>query len=67
MEQEQRGITPDHVLAELAGIAFADLGSPEGPPIKPADKLRALEMIYKYLRMGEGDPADEGVVIVDGD
>ena len=29
------------------------------------DKLRALELIYKYLGMGEGAGAEEGVVIVD--
>lgn len=59
-------ITPDRVLDELALIAFADLSGGE-LPVKAADKLRALEMIYRYLGMGEGAGGDEGVVIVDGE
>lgn len=59
-------ITPDRVLDELALIAFADLRGGE-LPVKAADKLRALEMIYRYLGMGEGTGGDEGVVIVDGE
>lgn len=59
-------ITPDRVLDELALIAFADLRGGE-LPVKAADKLRALEMIYRYLGMGEGAGGDEGVVIVDGE
>lgn len=62
----EQGITPDRVLDELALIAFADLRGSE-LPVKAADKLRALEMIYRYLGMGEGGGADEGVVIVDGE
>lgn len=59
-------ITPDRVLDELVLIAFADLRGGE-LPVKAADKLRALEMIYRYLGMGEGAGGDEGVVIVDGE
>ena len=59
-------ITPDRVLDELALIAFADLRGGE-LPVKAADKLRALEMIYRYLGMGEGAGGDEGGVIVDGE
>ena len=59
-------ITPDRVLDELALIAFADQRGGE-LPVKAADKLRALEMIYRYLGMGEGAGGDEGVVIVDGE
>ena len=59
-------ITPDRVLDELALMAFADLRGGE-LPVKAADKLRALEMIYRYLGMGEGAGGDEGVVIVDGE
>lgn len=59
-------ITPDRVLDELALIAFADLRGGE-LPVKAADKLRALEMIYRYLGMGEGAGGDERVVIVDGE
>lgn len=35
-----------------------------GPPVKVADKLRALEMLYKHLGLGDG-AREEGVVIVD--
>ena len=43
--------------------------SPLPPPArraacKVADKLRALEMLYKHLGLGDG-AKDEGVVIVD--
>ena len=58
-------LTPDHVLGELAAIAFADPGTERsGPPIKVADKLRALEMLYKHLGLGDGQTT-EGVIIVD--
>ena len=56
-------INADHVLGELAEIAFAVPGE-EGPPVKVADKLRALEMLYKHLGLGDG-AREEGVVIVD--
>ena len=59
-------IDADHVLGELAEIAFADPGAEGGPPVKMADKLRALEMLYKYLGLGEGR-REEGVVIVDNE
>lgn len=58
-------ITAERVLAELAEIAFADLGAEPAPPVKVGDKLRALELIYKYLGLGEGAAAEEPVVIVD--
>lgn len=35
-------------------------------PVKVADKLRALEMLYKHLGLGEGAKT-EGVVIVDSE
>lgn len=60
----RKAITPRRVLDELADIAFADLRQPD-LPVRAGDKLRALELIYKYLGMGEGAGADEGVVIVD--
>ena len=44
-------ITAERVLAELAEIAFADLGAEPAPPVKVGDKLRALELIYKYLAL----------------
>ncbi|MDY2695134.1 hypothetical protein [Gemmiger sp.] len=57
-------LTPEHVLAELAEIAFADPAAEAAPPVKTADKLRALEMLYKHLGLGE-KACDEGVIIVD--
>ena len=42
-------IDADHVLDELAEIAFAVPGEEGGLPVKVADKLRALEMLYKHL------------------
>ena len=58
-------ITAERVLAELAEIAFAALGAEPAPPVKVGDKLRALELIYKYLGLGDGAAAEEPVVIVD--
>lgn len=58
-------VTPEHVLGELAAIAFAEPGAERGTQaIKVADKLRALELLYKHLGLGDGQTA-EGVVIVD--
>lgn len=57
-------LTPEHVLGELAAIAFAVPGEEKGLPVKVADKLRALELLYKHLGLGDGQTA-EGVVIVD--
>ena len=62
----QDEITPEQVLGELALIAFADLRSGD-LPVKAADKLRALEMIYRYLGMGDGPGDEEGVIILDGE
>ena len=59
-------VSADHVLGELAEIAFADPGAEGGPPVKVADKLRALEMLYKHLGLGDGQ-REEGVVIVDSE
>ena len=57
-------LTPEHVLGELSAIAFAVPGEEKGLPVKVADKLRALELLYKHLGLGDGQTA-EGVVIVD--
>ena len=57
-------VTEENVIAELAGIAFATPGEEGGLPVKVADKLRALEMLYKHLGLGDG-AREEGVVIVD--
>ena len=58
-------LTPEHVLAELAEIAFADPEAANAPPVKTADKLRALEMLYKYLGLGDKGGGVDQVVIVD--
>ena len=58
-------LTPEPVLGELAAIAFAEPGAERGgQAIKVADKLRALELLYKHLGLGDGQTT-EGVVIVD--
>ena len=58
-------LTPEHVLGELAAIAFAEPGAERGgQAIKVADKLRALELLYKHLGLGDGQTTEE-VVIVD--
>ena len=41
-------LTPEHVLGELAAIAFAEPGAGNGA-VKVADKLRALEMLYRQM------------------
>ena len=53
-------LTPEHVLAELAEIAFADPEAANAPPVKTADKLRALEMLYKHLGLGDGAKDESG-------
>lgn len=58
-------VNEENVLAELADIAFFDGEDGCNPVVKTADKLRALEMLYKYLGLGEKGGATEGVVIVD--
>ena len=57
--------TAERGAGGLAEIAFADLGAEPAPPVKVGDKLRALELIYKYLGLGDGAAAEEPVVIVD--
>lgn len=58
-------LTPERVLGELAAIAFAEPGAGSGSgAVKVADKLRALEMLYKHLGLGDSQTG-EGVVIVD--
>ena len=54
------------MLDELAEIAFAVPGEEGGLPVKVADKLRALEMLYKHLGLGDGAKT-EGVVFVDSE
>ena len=59
-------VTEENVIGELAGIAFDD-GCDNGCNlvVKTADKLRALEMLYKYLGLGDRGAGVDKVVIVD--
>lgn len=59
-------VTEENVIAELAGIAFDD-GCNDGCDlvVKTADKLRALEMLYKYLGLGDRGGGVDKVVIID--
>ena len=53
-------------IAELAGIAFDDgCGDGCNLVVKTADKLRALELLYKYLGLGDKGGGLDKVVIVD--
>lgn len=52
------------VLNELAEIAFAVPGE-EGLPVKMADKLKALELLYKHLGLGEAAAAEAATIIDD--
>lgn len=58
-------VTEENVITELAGIAFDDGCDDGGLVVKTADKLRALEMLYKYLGLGEKGGGLDKVVIVD--
>lgn len=55
-------VTEENVIAELAGIAFDDGCN---LVVKTADKLRALELLYKYLGLGDKGGGMDKVVIVD--
>ena len=55
-------VTEENVIAELAGIAFDDGCN---LVVKTADKLRALEMLYKYLGLGDRGGGVDKVVIID--
>lgn len=61
-------VTEERVIGAIAEVAFAedscDVGC--GSVVKPADRLRALEMLYRYLGLGEKGGALDGVTIVDG-
>lgn len=59
-------VTEENVIAELAGIAFDDgCGDGCNLVVKTADKLRALELLYKYLGLGDKGGGLDKVVIVD--
>lgn len=57
-----RQVNEENVIAELAGIAFDDGCE---TVVKTADRLRALEMLYKYLGLGDKGGTSDGVVIID--
>lgn len=57
-----RQVNEENVIAELAGIAFDDGCE---MVVKTADRLRALEMLYKYLGLGDKGGTSDGVVIID--
>ena len=59
-------IEDELVLDERAESAVASPGEEGGLPVKVADKLRALEMLYKHLGLGDGAKT-AGVVIVDSE
>ena len=59
-----QGLDAQRVLEELAGIAFAVPGEEGGLPVKVADKLRALELLYKHLGL-DGQGGVPAVTIVD--
>lgn len=56
-------LTTARVLEELGEIAFATPGEEGALPVKMADKLRALELLYKHLGMEEN--AAGGVTLLD--
>ncbi|HWQ51041.1 MAG TPA: hypothetical protein VN369_04470, partial [Terriglobales bacterium] len=67
--EDLSGIDVPRVVREVARIAFAGDGEDDGgPEVKPADRLRALDMLAKHLSLYEpGEKAKEaagGVVIL---
>ena len=50
-------INEENVITALAEIAFGEE--------RCGDRLRALELLYKYLHLGERETS-EGVVLIDG-
>ena len=61
-------VTEENVIAELAGIAFDDgCNDGCGLVVKTADKLRALELLYTYLGLGDrGGGGDKAGIVGDG-
>lgn len=47
--QDKMNISIERVVAEIASIAFVDCES--SSVYKPSDKLKALEMLGKYMKM----------------
>ena len=48
------GVKPEEVLRELREVAFAEGSDESGARVKLASKLRALELLGKYLGLFEG-------------
>lgn len=53
-------ITAERVLEALADIAFD-----AGGDTKTADRLRALEMLYRHLHLGDNAGPDPAVIVED--
>ena len=52
-------------IGRAGGHRLAEPGAERGgQAVKVADKLRALELLYKHLGLGDGQ-TDEGVTIID--
>ena len=51
-------ITAERVLEALADIAFD-----AGGDTKTADRLRALEMLYRHLHLGDDAGPDPAVIV----
>ncbi|MPM41052.1 hypothetical protein SDC9_87701 [bioreactor metagenome] len=60
--KKEQEVTAARIVSELARLAFAE----GGEELKPADRLRALDMLAKYISLGEEkkETADAGGVII---
>ena len=47
--KKEQQVTAARIVQELARLAFAE----DGEELKPADRLRALDMLAKYVSLGE--------------
>ena len=61
------GAEPEDVLRELRSVAFAGASDESGAQVKYASKLRALELLGRYLGLfdGGGKTRKEPVKIVE--
>ena len=61
------GVEPEDVLRELRSVAFAGASDESGAQVKYASKLRALELLGRYLGLfdGGGKVQKEPVKIVE--